>query len=395
MFALTWQQERIHNAGFFALAGALFFTPLSPFLAHGFLTLLILFALIKPNVNWQSILTQPMVVLALSLFALCCLSLLFTTGPMDAALHNLHKYSKLLYIPLIMALATDKHEQCLLSYIAAMVLTAVLGVFKYIGLLSVKASGGIDVVFHNHIYTGFMMGVAAYFVYQSLLTDTTWRWLKLAVLSLMLFQMIVISEGRTGYLIVAGLVVLACYQRYALKGLLLSFVLTSFFFVSTYFVVPSFKHRINAAVQEAELFMVDPSQYTSIGTRLLFTTHSLLLISNKPMTGYGIGSFPDAYYKHFPQDYTATDGLGEPHNEFVNMSFQFGILGLAGFIFYLTAIWMTGADLTALNRMRLQAVVIAFVLGCLCDDFLMLSPTGYTFILLTSVLCAQNHKKVI
>ena len=81
---------------------------------------------------------------------------------------------------------------------------------------------------------------------------------------------------------------------------------------------------------------------TSLGLRTLWLRVGIENLSEKPILGYGAGSFNKTSEKYFiehninPYDKYVTNN---PHNEFISISTQLGLLGLS-FSFYFYFIYL-------------------------------------------------------
>jgi O-antigen ligase len=393
-FAQLMSLEKL--AGVSVIASC-FFTPISPFPSHIFLSLLILCVLLSSELR-ESVISAvrlPSVQLAGALFGLLALSLVYTSVDSSHALHILHKYDKLLYLPFIICAAYHKEARkaAIQAFILALVIIASLTIFKTIGLINIKPEAATDTVFHNHIYTSYMMALGAYFCVLMISENKKSYFFYATMLMIMLFQLLFINEGRTGYFVLGALIILGFWQQFAFKGLFMAAVSLLVLSFSIYFIAPVFQQRVASAISETDTFIHESAQHTSIGIRLLFATHSMELIKQKPMLGYGIAAFKKEYYQAYPKDYPITEGLGGPHNEFLHIAFQTGMLGLFIFLTWLLQLFWVSYTLPLFWRHTLQAVVVAFMAGACCDEFLMLSSTGFSLILLAGVcLAAGDHQ---
>ena len=73
-----------------------------------------------------------------------------------------------------------------------------------------------------------------------------------------------------------------------------------------------------------------------------------------PITGVGIGNYPDVYGTYHITIFV--NSLGHAHNYYINIAAETGVIGLAAFLFFLTTIFVTGRyAYKAVNRHYLQA----------------------------------------
>lgn len=372
----------------FCLVASCFFTPISPFPSHIFLSLLMVCVLISTPLRARLLSAcylRPVQYGAL-IFVCLAASLMYTSADMHHALHILHKYDKLLYLPFVIAAALHKPSRlaAIQAFIVALSFTAVLTIFKTIGILNIKPEAPADTVFHNHIYTSYMMALGAYFCLRFILSQKHIAFYS-AMLAIMLFQLFFINEGRTGHFVLVALIILEFWQRFSYKGILWAGLSVMLLSVTMFALAPTFQQRATQGFVEAKTFLTTAAEPSSIGIRLLFAMHSTRLIEKRPIAGYGIGSFKQEYYREYPQDFAITGGLGGPHNEFIQFAFQLGVIGLVFFICWLWSFIRYSLSLPSFWRDSLQAVTVAFAVGCCCDEFLLLSSTGFSLVLLAGV----------
>ena len=94
--------------------------------------------------------------------------------------------------------------------------------------------------------------------------------------------------------------------------------------------------RINEAVVNLQSDLKpDPQQIpSSMGQRYMFWRYSLKLIAEKPLFGHGTGSFKKEYQRVASSELFVTKN---PHNEFLMIGVQLGLLGLLIYIGFLAS----------------------------------------------------------
>src|SRR3990167_7883243 len=143
-----------------------FFLPLSISLKTIFLiSTVIAVIILDPQASFM-VYKQPWAIISVCLFLLIVIGYLWTPAPWSIAHSLIHKYTKLLYIPLLaLAFKCMKHRQYALhAYLFAMLLTVAACVLKKIGFIAwVGDPGDPGSIIYNHIVTGFFVALAAYF----------------------------------------------------------------------------------------------------------------------------------------------------------------------------------------------------------------------------------------
>ena len=76
---------------------------------------------------------------------------------------------------------------------------------------------------------------------------------------------------------------------------------------------------------------------TSLGLRYVWWKNGFENILNKPLFGYGVGSYKSTILNYMKKNNINEDNLisNNPHNEFISISTQLGIFGLTLFIIFL------------------------------------------------------------
>jgi O-antigen ligase len=109
--------------------------------------------------------------------------------------------------------------------------------------------------------------------------------------------------------------------------------------------------------------------HTPWGTRIGYITHSWLLIKQKPLRGYGTGSFSKEYGKTGGPFVELTDtSLGDPHNSFVHLWVQIGLVGMLLYVAWLTSQWRYAKKLPFDEGILLRCFLAAFIISSLTES---------------------------
>src|SRR5262249_8397884 len=124
---------------------------------------------------------------------------------------------------------------------------------------------------------------------------------------------------------------------------------------------------------------------TSTGLRLEFYRNTLEIIRDHPLLGVGTGGFPKAYADRL-QDARA-ERTRNPHNEYLHITAQTGLLGLAALLWLFLLQWITAPWLAAPFEQHLaRALVLTIAIGCLFNSLLLDHTEGLMFAWLTAML---------
>ena len=79
----------------------------------------------------------------------------------------------------------------------------------------------------------------------------------------------------------------------------------------------------------------DSKQLTSVGQRVEFFKKSLELIKERPILGWGTGSYAQQFCRVAISVEWCQAGRFHPHNQFMAIGVQLGLLGVGVFLYFL------------------------------------------------------------
>jgi O-antigen ligase len=125
---------------------------------------------------------------------------------------------------------------------------------------------------------------------------------------------------------------------------------------------------------------------TSIGLRLSFWKNSLEIISETPWFGHGTGSYPVEYQRVIEK----TEALAaNPHNEYLMITVQLGILGLLLFLAFLYSQYHYSIKLKNQDKWMAQGVLLSLMVNSLFNSSFIDFTEGYWFTVMIS-LCFSS-----
>ena len=150
-------------------------------------------------------------------------------------------------------------------------------------------------------------------------------------------------------------------------------------------------HRISSAANE--LYSIQDNKYKgSVGLRSLWIKVGLDNISNRPFLGYGVGSFKKTVEKYigYMEDSSGLiyDNIitNNPHNEFVSISSQLGLIGLLFYIALLIYLYIVSIR----AELGFEIFIIIFMsslFNCLFYD----NVLGIFSVLVIALALQKNH----
>jgi O-antigen ligase len=345
--------------------------------------------------KYAMIRANPVALAALALLALLLLGLAWSQGPLPDGLLYLRKYTSLLLIPILVTVFTDLDDRRrgLLALAAAIALTLVLSLALAAGALP---TGGVitgvpsdPTVFKKHITQNVFMafGCLLFVQFARGAKSRNLRLLWAAFAGLAAFDVLFLVHGRTGYLVLAALVLLLLFERLRWRGLVAAAVLVIVGFASAYEFSDGFRSRISRAESEAEQWQPDVATETSVGIRLEFYRNTLRIIERHPWLGVGTGGFASAYAERVQG--TGMQPTYNPHNQYLLTTAQLGMVGLALLMLVFVQQWRCARRLPGeMDRTLARGLVLTYVIASLFSSPLIDHAESLLFAWLSGLLFA-------
>jgi len=361
--------------------------------------LVLLLAFWVASGRWQekfaAIRANPVALAILALFALVTLGLAWSQGPLQDGLLYFRKYSNLLLTPILVTVFTDAtdRQRGLFAFAAAMALTALLSLAIAAGALPtssvITGVPGDPTVFKKHITQNLFMAFG-FLVFAELArrsVDGRQRLLWAGLAAIAGFDVLLV-HGRSGYLVLPVLVVLLLVQRWRWKGLAAAVVAVFVSFAAAYQLSNGFRERVSLAEVEARQWQPGVATQTSVGIRLEFYRNTLSIIEQHPFLGVGTGGFAEAYARQVQG--TAMQPTYNPHNQYLLITAQLGVVGLALLLWVFVQGWHTARRLPReMDRTLARGLVLTYVIASLLNSVLIDHAEGLLFSWMSGLLFAS------
>jgi O-antigen ligase len=342
---------------------------------------------------------NPVALAALGLFGMLILGLAYGSSNPGDGLHYLLKYVDLLFVPLFLAFFREAktRERALLAFGLAAVASVIVSHMAYMNLLAhsslLPRESKLPTGFKASITHGLIVALASYFFALVARAEQNKNY-RMGYIALSLFaahNVVFMGFGRTGYLLVTLLFLYFFAVTYGHRGLVLISAIVLATFLTAYVTSTIFHQRVNAAAQEFSEWELGKPSITSVGERLEYYITSVEIIRTHPLIGTGTGSFPAEYSR-------AVAGRNmmvtvNPHNEYLMIAVQIGLVGLASLVYLFFRQWQTAGRLVQpLYRDLGRGLVIAFAVGCLFNSLLLDHTEGLLFAWLSALLFSSPAK---
>ncbi|MDR1057117.1 MAG: O-antigen ligase family protein [Coxiellaceae bacterium] len=336
-------------------------------------------------------------------FCLFLFGTLYSTASVSDILIDLRKHSKfllgLMFIPLFVE--EKWRSYAISSFMAAafaMLLCSYLTFFEcFKGLL---VDGGMVEVFKIAMEFNGIMSLMSYFCLMRIFNCfTRYRFLWIIFLVFLTHTILFRSIGRTGFVVFFALWMLFFYQKYKWKGCIVGIISLSMLGILSIIYPYTFSQRSRVAVKEIEEYVsledinsgggVKANENIetyfhkigSSGIRLHFVRNALILIKAYPIFGSGTGSYSKEYSslnltlferKLFPRP--------NPHNEYIYIGVQFGILGLVVLILFFYMPLYYSKFLPEREKYIVRAVIVTVIIGSLANNWLTVMVYRYMYV---------------
>lgn len=331
------------------------------------------------------------VIVALSLFFLYIIGTSYSSASFPGMLEAVVKSTKLLMIAVWASLFKEAvwRRRGLLAFAVGMVLTLILSYLGALGLAMPWRDLPQDGAFKSRITQNFLMALFAYGLAHEAVRNKRIRWPLIALIGLAVMNMVFVVHGRTGYVVLAGLISLFLYRQLKWRGIVWSVVVIAFLGGIGYSLSREFRGRMDAVVAHIR-GLENEGGGTSEWYRGEFFKRSVGIIRQHPVFGTGTGSFSREYAQSGGA--AEIEGAGNPHSEYLNVTVQLGVLGLGLLIYLFYTQWRRSYELSADFGAYGQGLVVGYGIGCLFNSFLMDFTEGHAFAYFSGLLFAEDRR---
>ncbi len=346
--------------------------------------------------RWAVIRRNPLAVLSLVLCGWMAVAIAWSPAEAREAIDNWWHYRELLLLaPMLSVVARD--DRNIGTWQARILLAFVLGFCVALGASFLRWFGVLPDMGFRGMYAGFggrtgfsLMLVFVTYVCLEQGRLEPWHRSGWALLGLLcLGNLFFINSGRTGQAGLLVLVPLALSHWLGLRGLIASVLVAPLLAAGLYFGVPVVQQRVAESAEHIAAFEAGRPE-TGDGLRLEFWFNSVDFIRQAPLLGAGTGGYAVQY-----RQLAAREGLtgprvsDNPHNEYLMIASQQGLVGLALLLALWGVQWRGAARLPPVRRNLTRALLLLIATGDLFNSFLLDNMEGHFYLLLSIALCAR------
>lgn len=345
------------------------------------------------SVKYQILKKNKLLIASIVLVGFFVVGMLYSVAPLSQTISGFFKYNKILYLVFLLPLFTGRKWRIVAENVlmVAVFLDIIVCAFALHGVtISEKFYPGGYM--HYAINTSAILGFILFILINRIIDNKEQRYLNLTLFCIGFFSLFFMYIERTGQLVFLGLIALGLWQRFRARGVLISLVTIPLIFGALFLFSPKFHDRIVIGVEDISAYVKTSGKdnNTSLGLRLAFTEYSLKAIKNHPFFGNGTGSFKFAYVETQGPG-VSSKPLQDPHNEYVNVLVQLGILGLICFLSWLVIAWICTKKLPLPEKNLAQGLILSFVIIGFCNTALFIGLSGLFYIVFLSVYFAAEY----
>lgn len=322
---------------------------------------------------------HPVALASLSFAAVMTLGLTWSLQPIGALKESLVEILRFVLLGVLLTIFSDERTRVRATYafLASSVVILALSYLLWSGLLpaiaGIKGNADYPVVFKYHITHNILMAIAGgIFLLRAFESHRGFRSIYALLTAVAAFNIFFMVPGRTGQLAFAAVLLYVAFSRMKWIGIAAASAILAAVAVSAWLLPSSVPHqRAERAIAEASAWQPDQAQAqtSSIGMRLEFYRNTLAMIGNRPFLGTGTGSFPIAYGAHVAN--TTMVVAAHPHNAFLLITAELGMVGLIVLLGLLLVQWQSAARLPSSTQIvaARSLLIVYIVAGMVSSTF--------------------------
>jgi O-antigen ligase len=332
---------------------------------------------------------HPATLAVLPLVVALLLAAFYSSAPWKEVMDSLGKYRGLFFLLPFILLFSDPQSRRwgYRAFLLAMLITLLLSYAMAVLCLPLgKGEPENPFVFKNHITQGILLALAAYlWALQALRGHyRIWQIWHASLALLALGNVLFMTQGRSGYLVAAGLLLLFLFQALRWRGLLLGILAVAALSAGGYHFSDTLRERVGATQVEIVAWQAGNLE-TSTAKRLEFLKNTAALFAQHPWLGTGTGSFSHEYKQLSGMSSAAL--TVNPHNEYLMMGVQLGLPGILLLLWMLAVLWRASYRLGEYSAPA-QGLLLALALGGLFNSLLMDFTESHAFAYLAGLFYA-------
>jgi len=342
--------------------------------------------------------SNPAACAALALFGVVMLGIFYGPAPWQDVQIHLEKYVKLIMVAVLFFLLANQPKwqvNCLNGFAAAMAFIAIsslLNVWLQLPWSETQNQGwGVNHhVVGDHITQNVMMSLFALLALLRIFSesDKIQKVLWISLFTIATISITHLSTGRTGYVLLAS--VLAVFVAVHFRGRTLIAAATATILATALVLLTSevMQARIQLAWLEALHHQSDNT--SSIGHRIYNLTTTSQMFLERPWLGWGTGAYHTEICRFIGNPDQCAIFSWHPHNQYLFLAANHGVLGLAIFLFFLISLaWQALRSVNHQAKVMLLGLCVLLFTNSLFNSPLWSARESGFFIFLAGLLLSM------
>jgi O-antigen ligase len=338
---------------------------------------------------------------------LLAIGITWSSAETNDAFRVLKKYLPLLYIPMLMPIFNTEARKKIGVNIFLISITSILTIiylmkFGIIPELNIPILGRhrplnitIDGGFQTHIITNILMAFTAYiYLIRAKIRSGRKSLINTILFTSTAYYVIFISTGTTGQVLLIALITLFLFQVLNKKWIVIFMLLSSILVLSSVSNIDKVR-KVHPNIEKTVIKLVDKyyqfngeSTTENVNYRPQRYINSIKMIASDPWFGTGTGSYYAAYKSKLPEIEKITTATKQnPHNEYLSIGVQVGLLGIALLIYlFYSQFKMTHEMRSAEFKYISQGFVTLMIIGSFVNSMIMDSGESHFFAYFSALL---------
>lgn len=353
-----------------------------------------IFFILLDKSNWgnlRAIKSHQVVIASVMLLVLFTAGIFYSQGSWYEAYRVWDKYLKIAYVVIFLSLFSDSKWKNYLIYtlIVAVLINELMSYLHYYHVINFNIPDEKHWLFVQDIDASFILAFVCFLLINFMLDHSQYRWIYFLAFLCCFYDLFFLNQERTGYLVFTSLISFMLWQRMGRKGLLVMCLLIPIGLTSLYTVSVPFNTRVTQLFNDIETYS-QGIKTTPIGYRLTFAACSFSIIKQNPFFGAGTGSFIKLYQDFNGPKLPGNTTAGHPHNEYLFIFLQLGIVGFCTFLYWLYAQYQQTKHLCLSDQRLARGLLLAFLVLSFCNCSLYVSPAGILFVILMGAFLSAD-----
>jgi len=306
---------------------------------------------------------QPLFTASLALIFIIFISTFWSIAPLNSAFGELWGWRKILLLPISLALFCDaKYKDKAINIF--LIFTSIICIISLWDLFVEKENG---ILIRNHATQGMIFSVSLIvFLNKLLLSYKSLNSLKKITYFclILIFALGILNiEGRSGYLalivmVLTSLIIYIYTSKDKWRFILSSLILL--IFMSAIFSSKIVLQRVELGINEIiDTLYREGDGNSSMGIRTNMFILTIETIKENPIFGLGNGSFETEMTNKTKKMKDKGLALHDPHNQYLKIIAEFGIIGFAVFVYLLISATKQRPEKNSSNYKEIALIVLA------------------------------------